>query len=379
MKKLILLLATIGCLQNMAHALVQGTIKPAPANSFTITIRNSDPGTITGNFAQYNAAIRVAQTVPQPTLTLTNLLPVGSVTVNLTYSSGGYTYYNIVFEAGTSVSNPVSLAQNVELDIFSGTFSNGSGSAQVDLVDTWMFTDPTGLTHTGTGISQFTQFYVNIDPSGPSGDATNYSARFYTNAQSTTAVNAAATSFVGLASVPLPVNFSHIEVSKNNSNAVLTWGTAIESNNAGFYIERSNDGKMFNSVGYVASKAVNGNSNEAQEYAFTDNRPLAGVNYYRLKQMSKDGQTLYSTIVNVAFENSQTVKIYPNPAIDRITVEAAAVKSITLYNLLGQAVHAPVNYGSSSHNVITSGLAKGSYSVRILTENGTITQKLILQ
>ncbi len=379
MKRLILLLATIGCLQNMANPLVQGTIKPSPANSFKVTIRNSDPGTIAGNMAQYNVAVRVAQTVPQPTLSLTNLLSVGTVSVNLTYTAAGYTYYNIVFEAGASVTNPVSLPQNVELDIFSGTFSNGSGSAQVDLVDTWMFTDPTGLTHTGTGINQFTQFYVNIDPSGPSGDATNYSARFYTNAQSTTAVNAPATSFVGLLGVPLAVSFAHIDVVKNNNSAMLTWGTATENNNAGFYIERSNDGKSFSSIGYVSSKAAGGNSTEALEYGFNDERPLAGVNYYRLKQASTDGNMLYSTIVNVAFEGSQNVKIYPNPAIDRITVEADAVKTISLYNMMGQAVNAPIQYGSSSHNVITSGLAKGSYSVRILTGNGVMTQKLILQ
>jgi hypothetical protein len=379
MKRLILLLATLSCLQLTTEAQIQGTIKSSPANSFKITIRNSSATTIAGNFAQYNAAIRVAQTVPQPSLVVNNLLPVGTIAITSIYTSGIYTYYNIFYEAPSAVTNPVSLAQNVELDIFTGTLTNGAGSAQVDLVDTWMFTDATASTHTGTGTSQFTQFYTNIDPSGPFGDATNYTARFYSNAQSTAATLAAGTSFVGLINVPLSVSFTHIEAAKRDNASLITWGTALEMNNVGFYVERSNDGKTFLPIGFQNSKATNGNSNSAIEYSFTDTKPFAGTNYYRLKQMDKDGKSDYSKIVSVAFDNAQHVKVYPNPATNMVTVEAALVKAIELYNILGQTVNVPVTYGSSSHNINTSALAKGTYTLRIVTDNGTTTQKLILQ
>jgi hypothetical protein len=379
MKRLILLLATLSFLQSTSEAQVQGTIKSSPANSFKITIRNSSATTIAGNFAQYNAAIRVAQTVPQPTLVVNNLLPVGTMAITSTYTAGGYTYFNIFYEAPSAVTNPVSLAQNVELDIFTGTITNGAGSAQVDLVDTWMFTDATATTNTGTGISQFTQFYINIDPSGLNGDATNYAARFYSNAQSTAATLAAGTSFVGLLNVPLPVTFTHIEAVKRDNVSEITWGTALEINNVGFYVERSNDGKTFFPIGFQNSKATNGNSNAVLEYSFTDTKPFAGINYYRLKQMDKDGKTAYSKIVDVAFDNAQHVKVYPNPATNMVTVDAASIKAIELYNVLGQTVNAPVTFGSSSHNINTSALAKGTYTLRIVTDNGTTTQKLILQ
>lgn len=379
MKRLILLLATLGCLQLTSEAQIQGTIKSSPANSFKITIRNSSATLIAGNFAQYNAAIRVAQTVPQPALILSNLLPVGTITLTSTYTSGGYTYYNIFYEAPSAVANPVSLAQNIELDIFAGTLTNGAGAAQVDLVDTWMFTDFTASTHTGTGINQFTQFYMNIDPSGPTGDATNYAARFYSNPESTAATLAPGTSFVGLINVPLPVTYTHIEAAKRDNASLVTWGTAFEMNSVGFNIERSNDGKTFTKIGFQNSKAINGNSNSVLEYSFTDAKPFAGINYYRLKQVDKDGKSEYSKIVSVAFDNAQMVKVYPNPATNMVTVDAASVKSIELYNILGQAVNAPVTFGSSSHNINTSGLAKGSYTLRIVTDNGTTTQKLILQ
>ncbi|MFA6056800.1 MAG: T9SS type A sorting domain-containing protein [Taibaiella sp.] len=381
MKRLILLLATLGCLQLTSEAQIQGTIKSSPTSSFKITIRNSSAATIAGNFAQYNAAIRIPQTTPTPTLTVSNLLPLGTIVVTSTYtdSVAGYTYYNIFYEAPTALPNPISLAQNVEQDIFAGTFSNGTGSVQVDLVDTKMFTDPSATTFTGTGINQFTQFYVNIDPSGTNGDATNYAVRFYDNAESTPATIAPTTSFVGLAGVPLPITFSHIEATKRDNASVITWGTSFEMNNVGYYIERSNDGKAFTKIGFQNSKATNGNSNSALEYSFTDARPFAGINYYRLKQMDKDGKSVYSKIVSVAFDNAQVVKIYPNPATSMVTVDAAAIKNISLYNVLGQMVNAPVTYGNSSHNINTSALAKGTYTLRIVTDNGTTTQKLILQ
>jgi hypothetical protein len=379
MKRLILLLATLGCLQLTSEAQIQGTIKNSPTNSFKITIRNSSAATIAGNFAQYNAAIRIPEVIPAPSLAVSNLLPLGTIAVTSTYTEGGYIYYNIFYEAPTALPNPISLAQNVEQDIFAGTFSNGAGTVQVDLVDTRMFTDPTATAFTGTGSNQFTQFYVNIDPSGINGDATNYAVRFYDNAESTPATIAPTTSFVGLVGVPLPITFSHIEATKRDNAAVVTWGTSFEMNNVGYYVERSNDGKTFTKIGFQNSKATNGNSNAALEYSFTDAKPFSGINYYRLKQMDKDGKSVYSKIVSVAFDNAQVVKIYPNPATSMVTVDAAAIKSISLYNVLGQMVNAPVTYGNSSHNINTSALAKGTYTLRIVTDNGTTTQKLILQ
>jgi len=379
MKRIILLLALFGLFQTTSNALVQGTIKQSVANSFKVTIKNIDAVTIAGNFAQYNAAIRVAQTAPQPTLVLTNLMAVGNVSIIGTYTAGGYTYYNIYYEAPTGVPNNVSLTQNTELDIFSGTFTSGVGSAQVDLVDTWMATDFTGVSHTGTGTSQFTQFYINIQPSGPNGDATNYAARFYSNAQSTAATNASTTSFVGLLSVPLSVSLSKIEAVKEKTSAIVKWTTASEMANTGFDIERSIDGKTFAKIGFEKSKAINGNSSLSIDYSFTDARPLAGVNYYRLKQIDQDGRFVYSQVVNVAFDNNTGIRVYPNPATDKVIVEGSNISSVSVYNAMGQLVKVPATIGASGRSISLGGLAKGMYTLHIETSNGQTVQKIILQ
>lgn len=75
---------------------------------------------------------------------------------------------------------------------------------------------------------------------------------------------------------------------------LLVWQTIKEKDNEGFEIERSQDGIAWNSIGFVAG---NGNTVETHDYEFLDDKPLKGINYYRLKQVSSDGKYEYSRIV----------------------------------------------------------------------------------
>ncbi len=66
----------------------------------------------------------------------------------------------------------------------------------------------------------------------------------------------------------LPIDISKFDVKINNgNNANLVWQTATEVNNEGFYIERSNNGREFESVGFVEG---HGNSSEITNYRFED-------------------------------------------------------------------------------------------------------------
>ena len=79
-------------------------------------------------------------------------------------------------------------------------------------------------------------------------------------------------------------------------------------------MQRQVDGEKFQKIGTVAGA---GNSTIQLSYAFADTQPLVGNNYYRLKQIDFDGNSTYSPIVVVNFDenqNSFTVKAFPNPA-----------------------------------------------------------------
>ena len=75
-------------------------------------------------------------------------------------------------------------------------------------------------------------------------------------------------------------------------------------------------------------------------------------------------------------EHAQSaVRVYPNPASDFVTIAADAnITSVEIYNMAGQKVIA-VDANDVTTTVNTTTLAKGMYTVRINTVNGTVNQK----
>lgn len=99
----------------------------------------------------------------------------------------------------------------------------------------------------------------------------------------------------------------------------MTWQTATEINNAYFYIERSADGARYEAIGQVPGA---GTSTVINTYTYTDEQPLSGVNYYRLRQVDFDGQYAYSPVVSVVFGSTDArLLIAPSPASDDVTVQ----------------------------------------------------------
>ncbi len=114
-----------------------------------------------------------------------------------------------------------------------------------------------------------------------------------------------------VSAVVLPVELSSLRAAKNDNKVVIDWATESELNNEKFIIERSEDGRIFKSIGEVAG---NGTSYEQKEYHFIDENPLQGFNHYRLKQVDFDGGHAYSKIVIVDFEQKGNgIKVFPNP------------------------------------------------------------------
>jgi hypothetical protein len=105
------------------------------------------------------------------------------------------------------------------------------------------------------------------------------------------------------APAPLPVTLTSFTGKLVNKQTELRWATASEKNNAEFLVERSLDGRKFETLGTVKG---NGTTNVAQYYAFTDAKPAQGTNYYRLKQIDFEGASEYSKIV--AVKNSGAVQ-----------------------------------------------------------------------
>jgi hypothetical protein len=136
------------------------------------------------------------------------------------------------------------------------------------------------------------------------------------------------------------LRFIGTQTAKHN---VLSWATANETRNRGFYIERSTDGIRFESIGWQASSAINGNSSQVLEYGFTDFNASVQSYFYRLRQVDMDNRFSYSSIIRLGKQPLADVRIYPNPATDHIIVElpeqwVGQPYQVVLFNQQGRKV-----------------------------------------
>ena len=168
----------------------------------------------------------------------------------------------------------------------------------------------------------------------------------------------------------LPVNLISFNLEKQKDKILVKWETATETNNKGFFVERSNDGESFEALHFVASKGAGSN------YSFTDNNPADGRNYYRLKQIDLNGAAAFHEIKFIEFtRESEELKLYPNPVTNGVVnLRHENNAAITIFNSAGQAVKRVFSSGSHT-SINVSDLPKGIYFVRV---NGS-SLKLLVQ
>ena len=167
----------------------------------------------------------------------------------------------------------------------------------------------------------------------------------------------------------LAVNSIVASASLNNKIATITWNTVGEKGESYYEVEKSTDGKNFNSIGQQAAKNI-----ASASYSTTDNSVVSGNNYYRIKAVSATDAVNYSNIAKLTTNNLPLTTIYPNPLVGKtLNVSLSNVASgkyvVSIYNVLGQKVNEQTishNGGSVTHALtINSTLAKGIYSVTI--------------
>lgn len=151
--------------------------------------------------------------------------------------------------------------------------------------------------------------------------------------------------------VPFPVVWSDFRASLIDQGRVqITWSTAEEVNNRGFYVQRGKllgTGKgshfVWESLGFVPSQ---GGPSRGASYQRFDTPEFTGEPwYYRVQQMDMDGLssfTDYQRIELAGPEEAALHGLFPNPASNRVTVKFYSPKAgpaaIALYNLSGMLV-----------------------------------------
>jgi hypothetical protein len=189
----------------------------------------------------------------------------------------------------------------------------------------------------------------------------------------------------------LPVNIAGFKGAQNRNQNVLTWTTLSEQNNKGFELQRSTNGKDFNKLAFIGSKAFDGNSSSVLTYQIADEKPLVSSNYYRLKQIDKDGKSIISDIVSLKGSGSNSLSfsaVYPNPAKSFVNVIISTpdntIATITVTDFAGKAVmqRAPsLTIGDNNLSLDVNKLPNGTYFIKAVNASGsqTIVNKLVKQ
>ncbi|MCZ2222218.1 MAG: M12 family metallo-peptidase [Chitinophagales bacterium] len=177
----------------------------------------------------------------------------------------------------------------------------------------------------------------------------------------------------------VPVTFTQLTAKKNENHVILNWGTVTEINSSHFIVERSSTGRDFvNSIGKITAA---GNSTIKHDYTFTDINPNKGVNYYRVKQVDRDGAYTYSNTVSVNFDKSGSIIIvYPNPVKNSLNIEFASNKNgkvqVQIVDARGSIVAQNtfnVTIGRNINSIQLNNLASGVYMLKYTDVDGGIT------
>lgn len=163
----------------------------------------------------------------------------------------------------------------------------------------------------------------------------------------------------------LPLHLLSFAAVKQNEKVLLHWQTSNEINTSHFEIERSNDGVVFRKTGIVHAADNSG----THYYNFTDNAPVQGTNYYRLKQVDRDARYAYSPIATIIVEKeAAALFVYPSPAGNTLTIKYTGIQKkiqLTVFDLAGRQVMLKELNDQSVWQANVSGLAKGTYTIRL--------------
>lgn len=179
---------------------------------------------------------------------------------------------------------------------------------------------------------------------------------------------------------PMPVELVYFRASPAGAKVQMNWATNQEKNARSFVVERSKDAELFEIIG---TYAASGTTTQRKEYAATDQSPLGGTSYYRLRQVDEDGtQHICRTVSVVRKDADVTWQVMGNPAVSSrtITVEASQKMTYELFSKTGRAIPLQVQEMSSRQTILSSfeALESGVYVLKASAGGNSSSQRVII-
>jgi hypothetical protein len=179
--------------------------------------------------------------------------------------------------------------------------------------------------------------------------------------------------FGSFTSVPLPLVFVSIDLSKSDRGIVLDWEIASAINTSHFEVEKSFDGFIFQSIAKI-------DFTTEKKYRFIDDSNFSSSYYYRIKSIDFDGTIIISDIEKLPIENESKLDLYPS-VVTQNEVTLKGVNEVeevdfVAYSADGKLVKKQ-NSNTSSFDI--SGLPTGTYIITASQNRNLLITKRIFK
>ena len=182
----------------------------------------------------------------------------------------------------------------------------------------------------------------------------------------------------GQAGSVLPVTVEYFRGSKLAGANYLDWKvTCISTPSVTLILERSGDGRNFKTIhtqNATATRCLQG-------FNYTDASPLAGINYYRLKTVTADGNFKISAIVALLNKEKgfELISVAPNPVKNNAVLSVTSAKSgrmdISVSNMTGKVImkqNITVIAGNNPVIMNFATLGAGTYNIVVVNADNEI-------
>ena len=231
----------------------------------------------------------------------------------------------------------------------------------------------------GTGLIDHITVSNELNPNFISGSADIEDPRSYiSNYNATTASDHLPVYARFNFAIVVPVTLSNLSATARTNEILIRWQTASEINSSHFVVEKSTNAFYFN---YLTTVNASGNAGGAR-YEAIDPSPVAGRNFYRLKQVDIDGRWVYSGVVSVTFDDKRKneMLLFPNPVSNMVSITGENAVEFYTVKLISNTGHVNFIFKGTLYqlnqqlNKQLNFISPGFYILQM--NNGTNTENL---
>lgn len=157
---------------------------------------------------------------------------------------------------------------------------------------------------------------------------------------------------------------------KDNYRVSVRWQTPVLLGGSFFVVERSSNGTEFTAVGVIKNNAPG-------VYEFTDDAPLKGKTYYRIK-VTAEQSFAYSAVVTTVVSGDASCKFYPNPVDKALIIRSEWPVDLMIADKFGKTLLSN-RLPAGLKIVDVSALEPGIYVITLFQKdaNRIVTEKLV--